>query len=305
MKQKLKPLFDQANEIYRGKSEVVELCLTSIFAGGHILLEDVPGVGKTTLVKLMAKICGLKTNRIQFTNDILPSDVLGHNVFVKDTGDFRFHPGPIFGQVILADELNRAPSRSQSALLQSMEEAIVTIDGQSYDLPKPFIVMATQNPRDQIGTNPLPESQLDRFLIKLSVGFPNAQDEIEILKGVSRLSLIENLEQVLNSEDIIKVPTIVKEEVLISNEIYRYTQSLLNTSRELPESLDLSPRCGIDLIKASACLAWIRDMKYVTPDIVQYLFPYVAGHRLVNPQNSHLNKESELANLIISSTHVI
>jgi MoxR-like ATPase len=281
METSFEPLLTQANKIILGKEKVVKLLLTSLLADGHVLLEDVPGVGKTTLVKFLAQSLGAQFNRVQCTSDLLPSDILGVTIFDRDRSEFQVKKGPIFSQLLLVDELNRATPKTQSALLQAMEERFVSLDGEHYPLPKPFIVMATQNPRDQIGTYPLPESQLDRFLLKIEVGFPSEADEIQLLKGEA-----QDLES--QKETLLPLETIMNDrarmpEIHLSDYLYRYLLSLIQTTRQQSIFRPLSPRAGIDMVSSLKAWCVVNDEKEVLPDHVQALAPYVWAHRL-SPQ---------------------
>jgi MoxR-like ATPase len=293
----------EVEKIFLGKSDLVNYVLIALTSGGHILLEDVPGVGKTSLVKLMAKFFGLDFNRIQFTNDLLPSDIIGTNVFNKESSSFNFYKGPVFTQVLLGDELNRASSRTQSALLQVMEEKQVTLDGTTYQLDPSFIVMATQNPREQLGTNFLPESQLDRFFMKLKLGFAEKFYELELLKGEDRSILIDKFQPTLNVDDLLSAREQIKK-INVSDAIFEYIYALLEESRNSNKVLSLSSRCGRDLLQASKALAWLKSRDYTNSDDVKELFPIIAGHRLVNPQESNVDLERELSTELLAKVSI-
>lgn len=293
-------LLEQSEQYLNGKKDKVELALCAIFTGGHVLIEDLPGVGKTTLVKLLGKLFNLKVSRIQFTNDILPSDIIGTSIFNRETHQFEFHPGPIFGEIILADELNRAPPKTQSALLQSMEEKNITIDGKNYELPSTFIVFATQNPNGQIGTFELPESQLDRFSLKFNIGYPSKDNSIRMLKNHNFESQMNSLDQILSTESISQIRKEIKE-IKVDDSLYEYIHLLLDYSRNHPEFVPLSNRCGLDLVKTAKAKAYLSKREYIIPDDIQYVFPFVAGHRLVHPSQSSIDKEHELALKIIKA----
>lgn len=298
----LTQVVEQSHHILSGKKDVVKLALTCILAKGHALIEDVPGVGKTTLVKYLAKSMGIQLNRIQFTNDLLPADIIGTPVYNKHTGEFNFHPGPIFGEIILADELNRAPAKTQSALLQAMEEKSVTVDNFTHQLPPYFMVFATQNPKGQIGTYELPESQLDRFTCKFCIGYPDKQSTIELLSNNDlneKLSLIKPL---LSVENLIAMQNLVSKTHL-DQSLHEYIFNLLNTSRQ-GETLPLSNRCGIDILKMSQARAFLNQRDYVIPDDIQSIFPNVAGHRLASPHQSNLEIEQQMANNILSQVPI-
>lgn len=294
---------EKVNQIILGKPDHTKLMLIALLSKGHVLLEDVPGVGKTSLVKVMAKFFDLQFNRVQFTNDLLPSDILGVNIFDLNSKQFNFHKGPVFTQILLADELNRTSARTQSALLQVMEEREVTLDGKTMALDEDFIVMATQNPRQQIGTNNLPESQLDRFLIKISLGFTNKDSEIELLKGENRARLINSYKSKLNLQDLHHARSEV-EKIHISEAIYSYIYELLNFSRENLNAYSLSTRCGRDLVLSCKALAWLESAQYVTVDHVKKLFPSIAGHRLVDPNQATLKIEQKISNEILETVNV-
>lgn len=296
-------ILDTSEDFLAGKKDRVQLALCNLLAGGHTLIEDLPGVGKTTLVKFFAQVFELNMSRIQFTNDMLPGDILGANVFSKASDTFQFHPGPIFGEIILADELNRAAPKTQSALLQAMEEKRVTVDGKSKDLGEVFHVIGTQNPRAQIGTFELPESQLDRFALKIDIGYPGEEETIRLLAQKSSNSYGQNLkripkEWILNSQKQV-------ENIETSDAILSYVYRLLNASRNGSAStLPLSNRCGIDLVKNSKAWAWMNERDHVLPEDIQKVFPFVTGHRLSHPSNSSIELERELALELLESVNV-
>ena len=255
--------------------------MVALLAGGHVLLEDVPGVGKTVMVKALAKSIGATFKRIQFTPDLLPSDVTGVSIFNPKEQEFIFRPGPIMGHIILADEINRTSPKTQSALLEGMEEASVTVDGETRQLGKPFFVMATQNPIEHEGTYPLPEAQLDRFLFKMKMGYPNAVEELEILRRVQYDSPLEDLQPVLSLEELLQLQSEVKK-VLVDDTIKAYIIELANRTRNNDWIyLGVSPRASIALMKASQAYAFLNGRDYVLPDDVQYLVPFVFAHRLI------------------------
>ena len=255
--------------------------MVALLAGGHVLLEDVPGVGKTVMVKALAKSIGASFKRIQFTPDLLPSDVTGVSIFNPKEQEFIFRPGPIMGHIILADEINRTSPKTQSALLEGMEEANVTVDGETRQLGKPFFVMATQNPIEHEGTYPLPEAQLDRFLFKMKMGYPNAVEELELLRRVQYDSPLEDLQPVLSLEELLQLQTEVKK-VLVDDTIKAYIIELANRTRNNDWIyLGVSPRASIALMKASQAYAFLNGRDYVLPDDVQYLVPFVFAHRLI------------------------
>ncbi len=277
----LHKLIDQLEHIILGKQTQIELAITCLLARGHLLIEDLPGVGKTTLAHALARGCGLEFQRIQFTSDLLPADVTGVSIYDRDQGAFRFHPGPIFSQVLLADEINRATPKAQSALLEAMEERQISIDGQSHVLPAPFFVIATQNPNEQVGTYPLPESQLDRFLMRIDIGYPDPQAERELLSGRDRQELIKAIDACMD------VPTFLALQEMASNihaapPILDYVQALLLATRTSPHiKYGLSPRAGLGLMAAARAMALLRAREYLVPEDIQAVFPAVAGHRLI------------------------
>ena len=271
----------QVNALLLGKTGEVQLAFVALLCGGHLLIEDLPGLGKTTLAHAMASTLGLQFQRVQFTSDLLPADVLGVSIFDADSRSFRFHPGPVFSNVLLADEINRAPPRTQSALLEAMAEQQVTLDGSTHTLPDPFFVIATQNPVDLSGTFPLPDSQLDRFLLRLTLGYPDAATERALLAGSNRRELIAQTLPSLSEADIRALHTAV-EQVHASDALVDYVQRLLARSRQHPGvRVGLSPRAGIALLRAARAHALLAGRSHVLPDDVQALFVAVAAHRLV------------------------
>ena len=299
--QEIQTYLQEGNEILTGKEEKLKLALANFLASGHTLIEDVPGVGKTTLVKFFASIFELKLSRIQFTNDLLPSDIIGTSIYDNQKQVFHFHQGPLFGDIIMADELNRAPPKTQSALLQAMEEKVITTDGKTYELPEIFHVIATQNPHSQIGTFDLPESQLDRFSLKMNIGFPDESNTLKMLK-TKTLDTQVNVKNKIPSQWPLE-KKIQIEKIYVDDAIYDYVYRLLDTSRK-SDSLPLSNRCGIDLIKIAKAYSFIQEVDHVTPETIQYLFPYIAGHRLVHPGESDIHMENDKAMSILSQTPV-
>jgi MoxR-like ATPase len=284
-----------------GNSTQIRLALIGLLLNRNILIEDVPGMGKTTLVKFFAKATGRQFNRIQFTSDLLPSDILGVSVFQKDTEAFVFRPGPIFGELILADELNRGTPKTQSALLQAMEEKHVTVDGITHPLPDRFCLFATQNPRGQFGTYPLPESQLDRFLFKFSMGKLSREQEIELLGSGQRLEKLETLESLFNSADLKAWEKQIRD-VTASPMILEYLAEVLQKSRKFEDISGLSPRAGLDLLLAARAWAFLEKRQHVIPDDVQAVFPFVAGHRMYSyhslPVAAEFSKARDFINQI-------
>ena len=271
----------QVNTLVLGKPQQVRLAFVALLADGHLLIEDLPGLGKTTLAHAMAATLGLGFQRVQFTSDLLPADILGVSVYEAQARRFEFHPGPVFTHVLLADEINRAPPRTQSALLEAMAEQQVTLDGSTHTLPDPFFVIATQNPVDLSGTFPLPDSQLDRFLLRLTLGYPDAATERALLAGSNRRELIAQTLPSLSEADIRALRTAV-EQVHASDALVDYVQRLLARSRQHPGvRVGLSPRAGIALLRAARAHALLAGRSHVLPDDVQALFVAVAAHRLV------------------------
>ncbi|TKH06384.1 MoxR family ATPase [Peribacillus simplex] len=279
--QKLEMVLGNIEKVIIGKREIAELSIVALLSGGHVLLEDVPGVGKTVMVRALAKSIGASFKRIQFTPDLLPSDVTGVSIFNPKEQEFIFRPGPIMGHIILADEINRTSPKTQSALLEAMEEASVTIDGVTRGLEKPFFVMATQNPIEYEGTYPLPEAQLDRFLLKMKMGYPGVEEEIEVLHRAQYTVPLEELESVITLDELIELQAEVKA-VIVDDTIKRYIVELANQTRSHEGVyLGVSPRGSIALMKAAQAYALIQGRDYVLPDDVQYLVPFVFSHRLI------------------------
>lgn len=271
----------QVNRLVLGKPREIRLAFACLLAGGHLLIEDLPGLGKTTLAHALAATVGLEFQRTQFTSDLLPSDILGVSVFDQTQQRFRFHPGPIFTQLMLADEINRAPPRTQSALLEAMAEQQVTVDGTTHGLPQPFFVIATQNPVDLAGTYPLPDSQLDRFLLRLSLGYPDSRAEREMLSTEDRRELIAQVKPQLQASDVLALRAATLR-VHASEALIGYVQELLAQSRRQPGvKVGLSPRAGLALLRAARAQALIQGREHVVPDDVQALFSEIATHRLV------------------------
>jgi len=295
-------LVKQASRVVAGKSEQIRLIWVSLLCGGHVLLEDLPGVGKTTLAQSLGNLLGLKYQRVQFTADLLPSDIIGAQIFDRDRQEFKFHRGPVFTQLLLADELNRATPKAQSALLEAMEENQVSVDGQAEPLPQPFFVIATQNPQTQSGTYPLPESQLDRFFMRLTLGYPDEQVEKELLMGrVGRVNLTA-LEPLFSVDEFLTMRALVRE-VQVSDAILNYLMRLVQRTRDNALcALGLSPRASQSLAMASRAYAATFGRDYVTPDDVQAVFPNVAGHRL----KAHRSLSTDLlVSQILESVDVI
>jgi MoxR-like ATPase len=300
--EKFLQVIDEASAIVLDKKPEVKLALTCIIAHGHLLIEDLPGVGKTTLVQTLGKLLGLKTSRIQFTVDLLPADILGATIYLPKDEKFEFHPGPIFAQMVLGDELNRASPRTQSALLQSLEEREVTVDGKNWKLPEPFIFIATQNPHQQMGTFPLPESQLDRFLLSLELLFATPQTEIRLFKEGDPRELIRDLKPLITIEEILQA----QKEALkatVSDVVAKYVSDILTNSRRLSrDQIPLSTRAGLSLIRAAKAWAFLDKRNFLRAEDVQAVFVPVLGHRLGG--NHGLRRGRELAEKLKLETAV-
>ncbi|SFU52048.1 MoxR-like ATPase [Paenacidovorax caeni] len=280
-KQKITLLLNQLNTVIVGKSLQIQDCVTCLLAGGHLLIEDVPGVGKTTLAHALARTFGLQFSRVQFTADLMPSDLTGVSVYERNQEGFVFHPGPVFAQVLLADEINRASPRTQSALLEAMEEKQVSIEGQTHALPRPFFVIATQNPLEQLGTFALPESQLDRFLMRISLGYPDRAAERLLLAGEDRRDMVDTLLPLLSLDELEALQRTVLA-VHASDALLAYVQDLIAATRSGRWFVQgLSPRAGIALVRAAKARALIEGRDYVAPDDVQAVLPQTIAHRLV------------------------
>ena len=282
-----------------GKPAQIRLCLACILARGHLLIEDVPGVGKTTLAHALAHVLGLAWQRVQFTSDLLPADIVGVSVFDRAQQRFNFRQGPVFTQLLLADEVNRASPRTQSALLEAMEERQVSADGTTYALPEPFFVVATQNPREQLGTFALPESQLDRFLMRVTLGYPDAAHERALLRGGERRELLPKIGPALDAAGVLRVQRAVRE-VHMADALLDYTQSLIASTRERADlKLGLSPRAGQGLVRAAQAWAYLAGRGSVLPEDVQAVLPPVIAHRLERRDAEAPYADAELAAQII------
>ena len=279
--QKLKALLGQLNTVIVGKPAQVQDCVACLLAGGHLLIEDVPGVGKTTLAHALARSFGLQFSRVQFTADLMPSDLSGVSIYERGKETFVFHPGPIFAQVLLADEINRASPKTQSALLEAMEEKQVTVEGETRALPSPFFVIATQNPHDQLGTFALPESQLDRFLMRISLGYPDRKAERELLNGRDRREMMEGMESTLSAIELQSLQQKVMG-IHAADPLLDYVQELMAATRSGRWFLQgLSPRAGIAVVRAAKAQALLSGRDYVAPDDVQAILPQTVAHRLI------------------------
>ncbi|WP_372827385.1 AAA family ATPase [Polaromonas sp.] len=285
-KQKIQALLSQLNTVIVGKPVQVQDCVACLLAGGHLLIEDVPGVGKTTLAHALSRSFGLQFSRVQFTADLMPSDLTGVSIYERQKEGFVFHPGPVFAQVLLADEINRASPRTQSALLEAMEEKQVTVEGETRPLPVPFFVIATQNPHDQLGTYSLPESQLDRFHMRISLGYPDRAAERLLLGGSDRRDMVENLDTLLTPRDLLELQQEVQQ-LHAAEPLLNYLQDLIAATRSGQWFLQgLSPRAGIAVMRAARAQAFLSGRDYVAPDDIVAVLPQTAAHRLVPVTNA-------------------
>ena len=297
-------VIDEVKKAVKGKDECIIKAFAAILAGGHILIEDVPGVGKTTLAVAFSKAMALENHRVQFTPDVLPADILGFSMYQKETGQFVYYQGTIMCNLFLADEINRTSPKTQSALLEVMEEGKVTVDGVSHEMPKPFIVIATQNPKGSAGTQLLPESQLDRFMICMSMGYPDYRDELEIAKGKSIKSQITDIHPVMNAQGLYEMQRQV-EQVFVHDNIYAYIVSLVSATRNNPYiDLGISPRGTIACTKMAKAYAYLCGRNYVIPEDVTAIFADIAKHRIVlniKARVSHVT-ETDVINQILGTT---
>ena len=292
------------NGIILGKDREVALALSCLLARGHLLIEDLPGLGKTILAQSLARVLGLSYQRIQFTSDLLPADIIGVSVFRQQTAEFVFQPGPVFAQLVLADEVNRATPKAQSALLEAMEERQISADGQTHQLPDPYFVVATQNPSDQIGTFPLPESQLDRFLMRLELGYPSERDERELLSGNDRRSMLADITPSVKPELLSRMQSAAAE-VHVSEALLDYIQALVRYTRESPDiEVGLSPRGLQALANAARAHAFVERHSGVFPDDVQAVFTAVAGHRLKPASSSGIRHAGDLCRHVLDNVEI-
>jgi MoxR-like ATPase len=290
--------------IILGKDRQISLALACLLARGHLLIEDLPGLGKTMLAQALARVLGLSFSRIQFTSDLLPADIIGVSVFRQNSGEFEFQPGPVFAQLVLADEVNRATPKAQSALLEAMEEYQVSVDGSTRDLPSPFFVIATQNPGDQIGTFPLPESQLDRFLMRVEIGYPDEESERELIAGGDRREMLKEIEAVSGPEMLAALQQAARE-VPVTDALVRYVQALVRRTRESADvEVGLSPRGAQALVAAARAHAFVENHSGVFPDDVQAVFAAVAGHRLKPAASTRFRSPSELCQHVVDSVAI-
>ena len=306
MQEHIEAVLKNIEKVMIGKREVAELSIVALLTGGHVLLEDVPGVGKTMMVRSLAKSVGANFKRIQFTPDLLPSDVVGVSIYNPKTLQFEFRPGPIVGNIILADEINRTSPKTQAALLEAMEEASITVDGETLSIPKPFFVMATQNPIEYEGTYPLPEAQLDRFLLKIRMGYPSVQQEIEVLRRAENKQPIEEITAVMTVEELLALQRAVRQ-IYIEDNVKGYIVDIARATRENPRVyLGVSPRASVALMKASQAYAFMQGRDFVKPDDIKYLAPFVFGHRLILTPDTRYEgiTPEQILNQIIEQTYV-
>lgn len=299
-------ILENIKKVIIGKDDVIEKILIAVLAKGHVLIEDIPGVGKTTLAKALAKSMDLSYKRVQFTPDLMPSDIIGVNIYDKETGTFSFKKGPIFNHVFLADEINRTSPKTQSSLLQAMEEGEVSTEEGDYILDKPFIVLATQNPLEYQGTFPLPEAQLDRFLMRLSLGYPDKSHEIDILKNHKSIKNLQDIKPVVSQQDILNMQNEV-ENITAKDTIMEYIVNIVNVTRDSEElQLGASPRASIDLLKASKAKAYLSGRDYVIPDDVKEITISVLSHRLIMSPSSRIEGKSieEVLHRLINKVYI-
>ncbi|MGI8560169.1 MAG: AAA family ATPase [Luteimonas sp.] len=302
LRESLRDAVAQVNTLLLGKAHEVRLAFVSLLSDGHLLIEDLPGLGKTTLAHAMAATLGLNFQRVQFTSDLLPSDIIGVSIYDAQARRFEFHPGPVFANVLLADEINRAPPRTQSALLEAMAEHQVTVDGTTHGLPQPFFVIATQNPVDLSGTYPLPDSQLDRFLLRLKLGYPGEDAERALLSGSDRRDLIAQVRPLLDEQDVLHLRRAAAQ-IHASDALISYVQTLLARSRRhAGVRVGLSPRAGLALLRAARAYALLLGRNHVLPEDVQALFAAVAAHRLV--ADADAGDDTTLSKAILHSVPV-
>jgi len=303
-KGELDKIVEEISHVILGKEKAIRLSLTCLLARGHLLIEDLPGMGKTTLTHVLANILGLDYQRIQFTSDLLPADILGVSIFNRESSSFSFHPGPVFSQLILADEINRATPRAQSALLEAMEESQITVEGKTRPLPKPFFVIATQNPSNQVGTFPLPESQLDRFTMRIELGYPDNMAERELLKGCDRRELLKNITPVINSERLIEMQK-QAESIHVSDALLDYLQDLLEYSRRSADYVNgLSPRAGLSVLRCARTWALMQGHPQVLPEDIQQVLPSIISHRLTKVQDDGYTTQENIAAHLIKQVPI-
>ena len=295
---RLKDAVSTVNRIIMGKDQQVKLAFSCLLARGPLLIEDLPGVGKTTLAHALATVIGVRYQRIQFTSDLLPADILGVSIYRRDQEKFEFHPGPIFAELVLADEINRATPKSQSALLEAMAEGQVTIEGETHILPKPFFVIATQNPLDLVGTFPLPDSQLDRFLLSISLGFPEPEVERELLTAQDRALMLGDTQAVISPDDVLQLNRDCQK-IHVSEALLDYVQALLAETRNSRWfETGLSPRAGIAMLQCSKAYAFLEGRDFAIPEDVKAIFPGLARHRMSVPHGMETSVEEQISGLL-------
>lgn len=308
MSQFIDNIISAVGTVLLDKEHQVKLALTCLFSRGHLLIEDLPGMGKTTLAQCLAQVMGLQYERVQFTSDLLPADILGVAIFDRNSSEFRFHSGPVFTQVLLADEINRSTPKTQSALLEAMEERQVSIEGQTRPLPEPFFVIATQNPQSQAGTYPLPESQLDRFFMRISLGYPSSQAERSLYKGVDPRERLKSMKPLVNLEQLYAIQNKVQE-IKATDQLLDYVQRLVDFTRYDEDfTYGLSPRGAIALLRAAKAWALIHKREYVLPEDIQVVLPSVVGHRVRGKVGALTNNSMQHASLsehLIKSVNVV
>ncbi len=302
---KIEAAVAEIGTVVLGKDHQIRLALACLFAGGHLLIEDLPGMGKTTLSQALARVLGLSYNRVQFTSDLLPADILGISIYERDSGTFKFHPGPIFAQVVLADEINRATPKTQSALLEAMEERQATIEGVTRPLPQPFFVIATQNPVTHAGTYPLPESQLDRFLMRIELGYPDPAAERDLMRGEDRRDMLEHLEVRVEADELPRIRRAVRE-VNASEALLDYLQRIVQQTRSGREySFGLSPRGSLALLACARSWAFMEGRDHVVPEDVQAVLPSVVEHRLRESADHTGHGGEALAQRLLATVDVV
>jgi MoxR-like ATPase len=295
---RLKEALTTVNQIIMGKDQQVKLAFACLLARGHLLIEDLPGVGKTTLAHALATVIGVTYQRIQFTSDLLPADILGVSIYRRDQEKFEFHPGPIFSELVLADEINRATPKSQSALLEAMAEGQVTIEGKTHMLPRPFFVIATQNPLDLVGTFPLPDSQLDRFLLSISLGFPEPEVERDLLTAQDRILVLRETNAIITPNDVLQLNEDCQK-IHVSDALLDYVQALLAETRNSRWfETGLSPRAGIAMLQCCKAYAFLEGRDFAIPEDVKAIFPALARHRMSVPHGMETSVEEQISNLL-------
>jgi len=304
MQQRIQAVVDEVGTVLLGKEQQIRLALCCLIAGGHLLIEDLPGMGKTTLAHALARVFGLDFNRIQFTSDLLPADILGVSIFDKNSSDFTFHPGPIFRQLVLADEINRTTPKTQSALLEAMEEGQVTVEGETRPLPSPFFVIATQNPVSLAGTFPLPESQLDRFLMRIGIGYPDPKAERALLERSSEVDRGQLIQQMMNVDDLVAMRSAASQ-VVLSPLLLDYVQRIVAHTRDSDAfHFGLSPRGSIAVVRAARTWAFLEGRQHAVPEDVQAILPAVVEHRLRTGTDAEGRTGPALAHRLMSEVDV-